>query len=227
MTVSDQMNLQHTAFETGEADAYFKRNHVLGVHPTPGDHGVIQAINAIHWPSAGRCLDLGGSAGGLSAAIAERLCQWSFVVTDPSAAAVAAGQQAFPSLTFLVETAEALSLGNHGQYDLVVVSAVLHWVDRKSLAQVVANIDAVLRNGGRLIIHDFDPAFPRMNAYKHHPDLWTFKQHYAAIFTHLGIYDLVYHRSSDSGSAANHNDPYDRRWSTSVLQKTLDDRYCR
>ena len=218
---------QHAAFADGEADAYFERNHAAGVRPADQSHGVAQAIKAISLPESGRCLDLGGSAGALAATISTLLPQWSFTITDPSPTAAAAGKAAFPAFDFRVETAEALAASNHGLYDLIIVSAVFHWVDRTTLARVVANVDESLKDRGRLVIHDFDPAFPRMNSYKHRPGLHTYKQNYAAIFTSLGIYELVYTRSEDAGSSANPADPYDRRWSTVVLQKTLHDRYGR
>lgn len=227
MSTSKDSSSQHAAFAEGEADAYFQRNHSDGVVPTDGSHGVIRAIGSLEWAQEGRCLDLGGSAGGLCAAISETLPKWSFTVTDPSPAAVNAGRQAFPRFDFRIETAEGLCHTNHGRFNLVIVSAVLHWIDRCSLARVVANIDEVLEHRGHLVIHDFDPAFPRMNEYKHRSGIWTYKQNYPAIFTSLGTYELIYVRSCDSGSSANPNDPYDRRWATSVLRKTMNDRYCR
>jgi len=188
---------------------------------------VVRAIKAVSLPESGRCLDLGGSAGALAATISAILPKWSFTITDPSPAAATAGKTAFPAFDFHVETAEALAAANHGQYDLIIVSAVFHWVDRATLSRVVANVDESLKERGRLVIHDFDPASPKMNGYKHRPGLHTYKQNYSAIFTSLGIYDLVYSRSEEAGSSADPADPYDRRWSTVVLQKTLHDRYGR
>lgn len=218
---------QHTAFAEGEANNYFQRNYPAGVDAVGRNHLVIQALRSIEWPAYGRCLDVGGCSGGVSAEIATLMPEWSFTVTDPSSDAVVAGKQAFPAIDFRVETAEDLSPTTHGQYDLVVVAGVFEWIDRNSLARVVANIDAVLRHQGHLVISHFDPAFPRINEYKYRSGLFTYKQNYTAIFTSLGTYDLLNVWTVDTGSCANSNDPYDRRWATSVLRKTMNDRYCR
>lgn len=63
------------------------------------------------------------------------------------------------------------------------------------------------------------------NPYAHREGLFTYKQDYSACFTSLGIYHPELRRSFETGSAADPDDPYDRRWTTAILRKDLHGRY--
>jgi SAM-dependent methyltransferase len=71
----------------------------------------------------------------------------------------------------------------------VIVRFVLHWVDRRTLARSISEIDRVTRDGGVLVLGTFCPTTPR-RAYHHLPEagVFTYKQDYARIFEALGTY---------------------------------------
>lgn len=111
--------------------------------------------------------------------------------------------------------------------DVVLVSSVFCWVDRHLLSRAVCNVDHSLKNGGILVISDFDSPSMRANPYRHHPGVFTYKQDYTKIFTSLGSYHMILHRSEnlEGHSSSDETDPYDRQWSTSVLRKDVNKRY--
>jgi len=72
-------------------------------------------------------------------------------------------------------------------------------------------LEAVVERCGGPVISDFDPSIQRMHEYQHRPGLWRFKETYSVIFTSLGTRELIYLRSSDSGSSVNPTDLHDHR----------------
>jgi SAM-dependent methyltransferase len=105
---------------------------------------------------------------------------------DPSQDAIQDGRSRYPEL----ELAEGLltHLPFVEQFDLVIASFVLHWVDRASLLCSLAEIDRVVRDDGYLLISDFLPDFPQRRVYHHYDSLFTYKQDYARAFESMGIY---------------------------------------
>jgi SAM-dependent methyltransferase len=220
---------QEEAFRNGEADAWVRRNPDIATAAS-ADDPVLAALARQSLPSAGALLDAGGAAGRLGAGFLRDHPGWQVRVVDPSSEAIAIGARAFPSIGFEVGTlSEPLSAAAtaNGLYDVVAIVGVLCWIDRARLSRVVANTDAVLADGGLLVLSDYDAPFPRANAYAHRAGLFTYKQNYAACYTALGIYHLLEHRSFVYDSSANPDDPYDRQWMTAVLRKDLTGRFAR
>ncbi len=114
--------------------------------------------------------------------------------------------------------------GLAGSFDVVIVSFVFHWVARKRLAGSVAAVDALLRDGGALIIADFLPDRPCARRYHHREDIamYTYKQDYTRCFTALGTYSEeqreVFAHSGGSGTVI---DPQERAM-CALLSKDLD-----
>jgi SAM-dependent methyltransferase len=218
---------QEQVFLEKEADAWFTRNAAVAIKPVSADHRVLQALTNVAISEEGTMLDIGGAAGQLSAGFLTAHPGWTAYVVEPSASAIASGKKAFPQLEFMQGSiAQAEGMPWTG-VDMVVVSGVFAWVDRLLLSRAVANVDSALKDGGLLVISDFDPSFLRANPYKHHPGLFTYKQDYADVFKALGIYHLLYRKSEnlEMHSASDTSDLYDRQWVTTVLQKDLQGRY--
>lgn len=114
---------------------------------------------------------------------ATRLCGF-----DASSEAVAAGMARFEGLDLRPALADSPPF--EGPFDLVTISFVLHWVDRKRLARTIAAVDGLVADGGLLILSDFLPDQPCSRRYHHRQDveLFTFKQDYSAAFSGLGLY---------------------------------------
>lgn len=223
------LNQQDTIFINQEADAWFERNAESSTTPVSPDHRVLQALRQVALPQQGILLDVGGASGKVAAGFQRGYPEWQCCVVEPSPKAIAAGQTVFPQIKFYqgsITQPEGLPWTS---VDVVIVSSVFHWVDRSLLSRAVCNVDLALKDGGFLVISDFDSPFLRANAYKHHAGLYTYKQDYAEIFYGLGIYHIIYRLSENlvSHSSSDLTDPYDRQWVTTVLRKDLQGRYFR
>jgi len=220
---------QEEVFRNGEADAWVRRNPDIATAAS-ADDPVLAAIARQSLPERGALLDAGGAAGRLGAGFLRDHQGWQVRVVDPSKEAIAIGTRTYPAIAFDVGTlSEPLPAAPtpDGLYDVVVIVGVLCWIERARLSRAIANTDAVLADGGLLVLSDYDAPFPRANEYAHRAGLFTYKQNYAACYTALGIYHLLEHRSFLFDSSANPADPYDRQWMTAVLKKDLDGRFAR
>lgn len=219
---------QEKVFLEQEADAWFNRNPSV-VQLAPSNHRVLEALNCVKLPSEGCLLDIGGATGSVSAGFLRDHPDWIVRVVEPSAEAITAGKQAFPELEFAQGSISQREGMPWNDSDIVVVSGVFCVVDRNLLTQAVANVDAALKNGGLLVISDFDSPSLRANPYKHYEGLFTYKQDYAEIFRALGTYQVISRQSSkfEGLSSGDISDPYDLQWVTVVLCKDTYGRYFR
>jgi SAM-dependent methyltransferase len=108
-----------------------------------------------------------------------------------SADAIGDGRKRYPDIEFLSGLACDLPVETGRQLDLVIISFVLHWIDRSTLLRSVAEIDRVVRPLGHLVIADFLRAAPERVDYHHLPgaDVWTYKQDYAEVFVASSLYE--------------------------------------
>jgi len=208
--------LQDALFSQDEGDAWFQRNrHLYYAERDPILRTLI--FQKIH-PRA--VLEIGASSGARLAEIQQRY-QAKAVAVEPSEAAVAEGQKSFPKIQFFISTAKSLPLPDE-TYDCVIVNAVFHWIDRKSLLGSIAEIDRVLTPNGHLLIGDFAPYSPKKVRYHHRPDLeiYTFKQDYSAIFLATAGYILLSQQMIDhtSREPSPETGEYER-FSISLLKK--------
>ena len=164
-------SLQEKAFIEVEADAWFERNIDGILSSVKPDHHIIKAIQKLELPQSGRFADLGGGSGMVSAGILNLLPKWEGHVLEPSRKAIDHGHASFPSLRFHQGSITQATDLPKGPFDLVVVSGVLTWVDRTLLSQAIANTDIIVKNGGYLIISDFDPAHPQGSPARNIPQL--------------------------------------------------------
>lgn len=216
---------QEEIWARGEADAWFRRAGDSWLQPASVDDPVLAALDAVELPDKGRLLDVGGATGRVGAGFLLLRPDWCVDVLEMSAEAIAAGRKAFPKLRF-----QRGSITDHdfspSSYNVVMVCAVLSLIERSLLSCAIANTDTALSDRGLLVLHDFDPAYPRANCYAHYAGLFTYKQDYASCYLALKTYHLEYRRSCIKGSASNPFDPYDRQWMTAVLRKDLRNCYC-
>lgn len=220
-------NDQETIFVRKEADAWFTRNATTVVKAASPEHRVLAALRQVDLPKAGVLLDIGGSSGMIAEGFRQEHSSWTCRVVEPSGEAIAAGAEAFPHVEFSQGSIAQPEGLPWGEADVVLVSGVFCWVDRRLLSRAICNVDVALKPSGLLVISDFDPPFLRANPYHHHPGLYTYKQDYAEIFRQLGTYHLLYRHSETmtSHSASDEGDRYDCQWATSVLRKDLQGRY--
>lgn len=132
-----------------------------------------------------------GAANGARLAAIHRMTGARTLAVEPSAQAIQDGHANFPFVTFVRGTADAVPL--HESYDLVIVNFVFHWVDRLTLFRSVAEVDRLVRDGGFLIVGDFQPVNRLRVPYHHLQDgaVYTYKQDYAELFRSSGLYHPV------------------------------------
>jgi SAM-dependent methyltransferase len=189
MAASDN---QSQVFADGEGDAWFRRNRTALAGRPPHDwieHFVSQIENRLQIASV---CDLGCANGWRLAALADLLNPAAALCgVDASAEAVADGQRRFPRLQ--LSQGVLSKLPYERSFDLVIVSFVLHWVDRGELVRVLAEIDRIVAWSGYLIVSDFFPDRPSRRKYHHLPDrdVHTYKQDYAGAFENLGLYRRI------------------------------------
>jgi SAM-dependent methyltransferase len=174
---------QRDAFLAGEADAWFARNET----PIPTPEERLTRLRA-HLPDTPSVLEMGCSDGRKLAEVADRR-PGRYVGIDPSAAAIAAGRTRWPDLELHVGSADALPVDE--RFDAVILGFFLYLCDRELLPRVVAEADRVLRDGGALVIVDFDPPSPRRRRYRHHDGIWSYKMDYPSLFLALPSYSLA------------------------------------
>lgn len=179
---------QEDVFSAGEGDAWLARNRAhLEAYDLEGDP-VARAIQAAGLTPRS-IADLGCSLGTRLSALCARHGARG-VGVEPSASAVAAARARDGDRTWLEGTLDRHPPLPGAPFDLVVVSFVLHWVDRRRLLASLAAVDAAVAEGGCLLIADFLPDFPQRRSYHHLPDagVFTFKNDYPAMLLATGLY---------------------------------------
>jgi arsenite methyltransferase len=126
------------------------------------DHGKI-LIEALGLRPGERVLDVGCGTGRLAEYVAGLVAPGGIVVgIDPLPYRVAIAQsRASNGLGFSVGRAEDLSQFAAGQFDVVYLNSVFHWIEDKS--RVLSEIYRVLKPGGRIGLNTQDPSRPHQS----------------------------------------------------------------
>ncbi len=181
------MSGQARIFAAGEGDAWLARNRDhLTRYDTATDH-IAAAIRACALRPR-RILDYGCSLGTRLSALCDAYGAHGTGI-EPSAGAIAAAAQRDPARSWHVGTLDAHPTLD-GTFDLVIVSFVLHWVDRSLLLASLANLDRQVAPGGCVLIADFLPEFPQRREYHHlaGQGVFTYKNDYPAMLATTGLY---------------------------------------
>jgi SAM-dependent methyltransferase len=185
---------QAQVFSAGEGDAWLARNraHLQG-YDLAADPVAAAVAECGLQPR--RILDYGCSLGTrLSALCATYGANGAGV--EPSAQAIAAATARDPDRTWVVGTLDAHP-PLQGTFDLVILSFVLHWVDRRLLLASLANLDRHVADGGCIVLADFLPDHPQRREYHHlaGQGVFTYKNDYPAMLAATGVYRLLLRRT--------------------------------
>lgn len=169
-------------------------------------------------------LEVGASNGYRLQALHHRFnCQVTAV--EPSQEAINDGQVRYPTIKFFRGLASHIPVEEDGQFNLVIVNFVFHWIDRSMLLRSVAEVDRMLADDGYLIVGDFYPDHPERVSYHHLPEanMWTYKQSYSDIFLASNLYHLITFLTFDHASHQVDVEvsPRDRA-QVALMRKTLD-----
>jgi ubiquinone/menaquinone biosynthesis C-methylase UbiE len=214
---------QDAVFAAGKADQWFERNRAKLNADDLMDRDPILRLLRDQGVRPRHCIEVGAANGYRLEAIRQAFGS-RVTAVEPSGKAVADGRRRFPHVRFSQSLAHQLTGVGDGEADLVLVSFVLHWVDRSRLLASVAEIDRVLEDGGALLIADFLPAAPQRVRYHHLPDqeVWTFKQDYAALFASAALYQVGRRVTLDyTTGRVSDNAPPENRFAITWLQKSL------
>lgn len=190
-------NQTKSFLQGGEADNWYARNKTALMQPpeTKDEFPDVAHIFSTLHPFKDKLnsiLELGCSNG----AKLEQLCH-KFNATgqgiDPSQLAVNEGNQRLSrqkQVKLHVGTASSLPFETD-MFDLVYFGFCLYLIDRDDLLMAAAEADRVLKKGGFLVIHDFDPTHRHKREYHHKEGVFSYKQDYAKLFSESGLYYLV------------------------------------
>lgn len=112
---------------------------------------------------------------------------------DPSHLAIEDGKMLFPEV-HLTESPSHILPYPDNTFDVVYMTFVLYCVPRQFVYRTVAEMDRVLKDGGRLIMADFFPDEPHKRPDKHAEGEYTYKFKFWELFTSSNMYKEVAHR---------------------------------
>ncbi|MFL2600676.1 MAG: class I SAM-dependent methyltransferase [Flavobacteriaceae bacterium] len=136
---------------------------------------------------------------------------------DPSDEGINEGKKRFKKLNLKVGSSDNLDF-NDLFFDVTILGFCLYLVDRNLMFKTVSEVDRTLKEGGMLIITDFDTPFPYKKKYIHKEGINSFKHNYTKFFLNPGHYSLI-NKISHSHNELGFNDDFDERISTSLLYK--------
>jgi len=218
----ESRNFQEQAFINGEADRWFKRNESkLSEAQSATDVEVVAQFLKPFSSSINKVLEIGCSNGIKLQGICSAVGASGYGI-DPSSAAIEDGRLRFAAndISLAVGTASRLDFPN-SYFDVVYFGFSLYLLDRSSLFQSIAEADRVLKDGGYLVIHDFDPGFRTKRNYVHHEGVSSYKNSYSDFLISSGHYYLV-SKSSFSHSSQNFDSDPNERISICLLYKETD-----
>lgn len=203
------LTLQRDIFVTSEGNGWYGRNIAAFDRPSLLRERIIARV-ASHLPATEHSTVVEiGCATGINLANLRQVRPIHGIGVDPSIQAIERGADQYPDLRLLQGTADKLPLEDNS-VDAIWFGFCLYLVDRSLISRVVAEADRVLKNGGLLVIHDFDPDFPRMRRYAHHNGLWSYKMNYSMLFTANPAYVLVEKTSFSHADLHWNADPQER-----------------
>lgn len=102
--------------------------------------------------------------------------------------------------------------------DFVILGFFMYCVDRSYLLKTAAEADRVLKRGGFLVMEDFDVPISCKRAYKHNPNIYTYKSDYTKLFAGDPSYTLI-EKTTYSGASMSFDPTIQERVSSSILYK--------
>jgi len=167
---------------SSEADSYFQRNGHL---PRSEPDEVLEALEQIHVRQNIHDLLEVGCMDGRRLAAASQLfgCRMSGI--DASVQAVQAAHDKFPEISIergVAPHALERMIGSQ-DFDVIVLGFFLYLLPRSRLARTAAAVDALLREGGFLVVNDFLSDGAVQKRYAHNASLRTYKFDYSRAWT--------------------------------------------
>jgi ubiquinone/menaquinone biosynthesis C-methylase UbiE len=189
-------NTQKEAFINYEADSWFERNQEQLLSIKASNDPVLKILRDYNIQPK-NCLEIGASVGFRLNGIQKTFPSCQAVGIEPSQKAIKKGREVHQNIQLIAGTADDLSILPDQSFDLIIAGFFMYVVDRSLLLKAIAEIDRVLKEGGKLILIDFYALKPTANNYHHIKDQasFSFKQNYEDIFLASGLYHLMHKES--------------------------------
>jgi ubiquinone/menaquinone biosynthesis C-methylase UbiE len=136
---------------------------------------------------------------------------------DPSLDSINVGSDLYPHLLLKQGASDQLEFEDNF-FDIVILGFCLYLVDRELIFKTISEIDRTLKQGGYLVITDFETPFPTKQKYKHLEGYFSYKNNYSNFFLGGGHYSLI-NKIHFSHSTDIFNGDINERVSSSVLYK--------
>ena len=171
-------------------------------------------------------MEIGSSFGYNLAWLAEQFPDLRCSGIEPSRKATDYGNKKYASLiqggklSLARGTADDLPFSDES-FDIVLIGFCLYQADRSLLGRIISEIDRCMRNGGFLVITDFDVFSGIKRTNMHNTITPTYKLNYARLFEGLYGYSLVEKTTYDADAIDMRSFPRDmgNRVSTQILNK--------
>lgn len=205
---------QKDIFLNTEGDLYFKRNLDRDSRNYKDINSFIPLIK-----DKDKILEIGTSDGMILDYISRKIpdLNLSLFGIDPSYESINVGSQKYPNLNLKQGTSDQIEFDNQ-YFDVVILGFCFYLVDRELIFKTISEVDRTLKQGGYLVITDFETPIPTKRKYEHFKGCFSYKNNYPNFFLGGGHYSLV-NKIHFSHSTDIFNPNINERLSTSVLYK--------
>ncbi len=205
---------QKKIFLNTEGDSWFKRNLNRDSSNFKDINSFIPLIK-----DKDKILEIGTSDGIKLDYLSRKIPKFNLSLfgIDPSCESIDAGMSLYPNLNLKQGTSDQIEFDNQ-YFDVVILGFCMYLVDRELLFKTISEVDRTLKQGGYLVITDFETPFPIKRKYEHLKDCFSYKNNYSNFFLGGGHYSLI-NKIHFSHSTDIFNPDINERVYTSVLYK--------
>ena len=207
---------QKEIFIAKEGDQWFKRNNAVDSNNN-NFKDVDSFVSLIK--DKDKILEIGTSSGTKLDYLSRKHSSFNLGLygIDPSSESIKNGSQQYPNLNLKQGTSDQIDFDDQ-YFDVVILGFCLYLVDRELMFKTVSEVDRTLKQGGYLVITDFETPVRMKRIYKHIEGVFSYKNNYSKFFLGGGHYSLINKVHFSHSTDIFHTD-FDERVSTSVLFK--------
>lgn len=211
----------------GESNSYFERNvttRALNDEPSQNARLVSRFISGLKDSDIGSNINRWkvceiGCCYGYNLNFLSKEHGFELFGCDPSNEAIDFGINRWPA-TSKINLIQGISNRlpyEDNQFDMVIAGFLLYVTPREIIPETICEMNRVLKEGGFLVLTDFDTQIPYIRVNKHNESMPVFKEDYANRFLTMGYYLAEKYSYSHAGTCFNPD--IQERVSTQILYK--------
>ena len=179
---------QKEIFITEGGDQWFKRNN--SAVPNTKEFDIDSFVSLIK--EKDKILEIGTSSGTKLDYLSRNLSSLDLGLygIDPSSESIKYGSQQYPNLNLKQGTSDQIDFDDQ-YFDVVILGFCLYLIDRELMFKTVSEVDRTLKQGGYLVITDFETPVPMKRIYNHTEGVFSYKNNYSNFFLGGGHYSLI------------------------------------